>query len=88
VQLPFFAGQPFLEEFRHPLDSVVCPPLQRNATVASHGEDLCNKACVWQEQQAEELILATFLHPLTELPEVAEVLGDVKICKCAMMTVL
>jgi hypothetical protein len=39
-------------------------------------------------RQTNRFLPLFFIPFTTELPEVAEVLGDVKICKCAMMTVL
>jgi hypothetical protein len=39
-------------------------------------------------RQKNRFLPLFFIPFTTELPEVAEVLGDVKICKCAMMTVL
>lgn len=78
----------FPEEFRCPVDSVTCSTGKRNATNANHGENPCNKAGTGRRQQAECQLAATFHTICNRAPQVATVLGDVKICKFAAMPTL
>jgi hypothetical protein len=52
-------------------------------------EKICAAKLVLGEnnRQKNQFLPLFFIPFTTELPKVTEVLGDVKICKCAMMTV-
>jgi hypothetical protein len=87
VQMPFLLRQSFLEECRCPLDSTVCSTGERKATLIKKIRAMKIILAACPELVGPELPLCSI--PFTmELPEVADGLREVKICKYAMTLIL